>query len=67
MVGKKIKRLRLKKKMSLSSLSKISGVSKSYLSDLEIGVRNNPSIDIIKKIAKGLNTDILQLINRKSA
>lgn len=67
MVGKKIKRLRLKKKMSLTDLSKISGVSKSYLSDLEIGVRNNPSIDIIKKIAKGLDTDILQLITLKSA
>ncbi|MBM6619061.1 helix-turn-helix domain-containing protein [Bacillus suaedaesalsae] len=54
MNGKKIQDLRTKKGMTLSELSKVSGVSKSYLSFIERGIQKNPSIDVIERLAAAL-------------
>jgi XRE family transcriptional regulator, master regulator for biofilm formation len=62
MVGIKLKRLRKDKGYSLSKLSEITGISKSYLSLLERGIQKNPSIDITEKIAKALGVNINYLI-----
>ena len=42
--------------MTLVKLSEISGVSVGYLCHLEKGSRRNPSIEIMEKISKALNT-----------
>ncbi|KAA0548338.1 helix-turn-helix transcriptional regulator [Bacillus sp. BGMRC 2118] len=55
MNGKKIQDLRTKKGMTLSELSKVSGVSKSYLSFIERGIQKNPSIDVIERLASALD------------
>jgi transcriptional regulator with XRE-family HTH domain len=62
MDGRKIRDLRIERNISLTELSKISGVSKSYLSFIERGKQKNPGIDIIEKIAKALNVDVHALL-----
>lgn len=60
--GQKIRELRQAKNMSLNRLAKRSGVSKSYLSQLENGGSTAPSAEILMKIAKPLYTTISELL-----
>jgi len=57
----KIRKLRKSKGFSLNKLHNLSGVSKSYLSDLENNITFNPSMFILGKIAEALNVDIKEL------
>ncbi|MDX8362026.1 helix-turn-helix transcriptional regulator [Cytobacillus sp. IB215316] len=63
MDGCKVKEIRIMQGISLSELSKLSGVSKSYLSIIERGIQKNPSIEIICKIAAALNVNVEKLIS----
>ena len=54
MVGNNIKRIREQKSISVNELSRLSGVNASYISALERGKKNNPSLDILQKIADAL-------------
>lgn len=54
-IGKNIKILREKKGLSKKKLSELSGVSVSYISELENLKKNSPSIDIIDKLANALD------------
>ncbi len=58
----KIKEIRTEKGLTQKELSKLSGVSESYIGDLE---RNEkiPSIITICKLAKALEVDIKELFN----
>ncbi|ARU61003.1 hypothetical protein CBW65_07810 [Tumebacillus avium] len=51
MLGAKIRQLRKEKGLSLGELAQRADCAKSYLSDIERGVRDNPSIQFIEKIA----------------
>jgi transcriptional regulator with XRE-family HTH domain len=55
-LGKKIRQLRNHKKLSLEGLAKVAGISKSYLSELESDDAANPTMTIISKIARELDT-----------
>lgn len=66
-VGAKIKHLRLKKGYSITRLAEKAGISKSYLSHLEKGLNNNPSLQMLEKIAFSLNTTIDELIEAESS
>ncbi|MEH7487091.1 helix-turn-helix domain-containing protein [Priestia megaterium] len=67
MIGKKIKTLRLKKGYSITRLAEKAHISKSYLSHLEKGLNNNPSLQMLEKIAVSLNTTIDELIEAESS
>lgn len=56
-----IREKRQEKQISMSELSRLSGVSKSYLSELENGVKDNASIKTLCAIARALkcNTEDL--------
>lgn len=58
----KIKEIRIKRGLTQKELSKLSGISESYIGDLE---RNEkiPSIVTICKLAKALKVDIKELFN----
>jgi len=60
--GTYIKRLRNKRGMTIRQLELYSGVSNSYLSQLENGKRGIPSPDIIKKLSTGLRVDYEELM-----
>ncbi len=54
MIGSKLSELRKSNKMSLKTLSEATGISVTFLSDIEHG-RSKPSIDSLKSIAKTFN------------
>ena len=63
MLGERIRQQRIEKGISLTQFAKQSGISKSYLSNLERGLQQNPSIEVLKKISEYLNVDIEILIS----
>jgi XRE family transcriptional regulator, master regulator for biofilm formation len=62
MIGIRIKCFREKKKYSLSELAKRSGVSKSYLSQIERNLQVNPSLQLLSKLAKSLDCSVDELL-----
>lgn len=65
MIGDRVKKLRVAKKMSLSELADQAGVAKSYLSSLERNLQTNPSIQFLEKIAAVLNVPVDHLIHEQ--
>ncbi|KQL52778.1 transcriptional regulator [Heyndrickxia shackletonii] len=65
MIGQRIKELRRGKGYSISKLALLAGVSKSYLSYIERGLRNNPSLDFLSRIAEPLDTTVDFLLNEQ--
>ena len=59
-LGKRIAYLRKQKHMSQLDLSLETGLSQSYLSELEKGKRN-PTVNVLNKIAIALNIDLSNL------
>src|SRR5690606_32449989 len=59
--GKLQREIRKEAKMSIRELAEKSGVSHSYLSQVENGTRSTPSSEIIKKVADALNYDYFTL------
>lgn len=55
--GVYIRGLRKNKEMTIRQLELYSGVSNSYMSQLENGKRGIPSPDILKKLSSGLKVD----------
>ena len=66
-LGMNLKELRATKNMSQKELAKQIGVSQAYVCALELGKRKNPSIEVIRAIARELNVDaalVLEAIDR---
>lgn len=56
-LGEKIRQIRLAKQVSLRDLAKYTGLTRSFLSQVERGV-SSPSIASLEKIARALNTGL---------
>lgn len=56
-----LRKLRTERNLTLGQLSKLSGISKAILSDMEKG-GSNPTINTIWKIANGLNVPYTRLM-----
>lgn len=65
MIGERIKCLREQKGYSITKLADLAGVSKSYLSYIERNVQNNPSLQVIAKIAAHLDSNIEYLLGEE--
>lgn len=63
MIGKNIYEYRMRRGLTLSELAERANISKSYLSNIERNINQNPSIQVIKKIAFVLNVDLKNLLN----
>lgn len=66
MLGEQIRTIRKSQKISINNLSKLTGISLGYLSDLENNKAKNPSLDKIKLIAKTLNVSVEDLLSTES-
>lgn len=66
MIGKNIKNIRERKDIGVNELSRLSGVNASYISALERGGKDNPSITTLEKIADALDIPLNYLL-KKSA
>ena len=62
MIGKNINKIRRQKGYTLSDLAKRTGISKSYLSNIERDLKKNPSIQVIEKISSVLEVDLKTLL-----
>lgn len=61
-IGDNIKKFRLNNNFSNKKLSKISGLSRSYIFELEKGVYENVSINVLCKLCKALKVTPNDLI-----
>lgn len=62
MIGQRIQNLRKRKGLSLTELSQRAGVAKSYLSSIERGLQQNPSIQFLEKIGEVLNVPVEEFV-----
>ena len=62
--GKYLRKLRKQKKMTARQLDKLSGISQAYISLIEVGKREKPSPDVLRKIAPHLGTTYEDLMRK---
>jgi transcriptional regulator with XRE-family HTH domain len=60
--GQRLRRARLDQDRTLRDISERSGISITYLSDLERGVLVNPTLDTLKKVAEALDVSLNDLL-----
>ncbi|MGP4042437.1 helix-turn-helix domain-containing protein [Gracilibacillus sp. D59] len=65
MIGTNINRIRKKKNLTLSELAERADVSKSYLSNIERNLNDNPSIQIVEKLAEVLGVEVVTLLGEE--
>lgn len=65
-VGANLRRLRVKRGLSLERLAKASGVSRAMLGQIELG-HSTPTINVVWKIARALDVSFATLISERSA
>jgi len=61
-LGSKVRALRVEKHWTQEKLGEHSGLDRTYISDIERGVRN-PSLKSLEKLAKALKTNVSDLTN----
>ncbi len=61
MRGNNLKKIRTSKNLTIRELSEKTGISAGYLCHLENGTRSNPSKDVMEKISKALNKNIMEI------
>ncbi|KIL49355.1 helix-turn-helix domain-containing protein [Jeotgalibacillus soli] len=62
MIGRKIHKIRKKRGLTLSELADRANISKSYLSNIERNLKQNPSILVMEKIATVLDVELHTLL-----
>lgn len=67
MIGENIYKIRKLKGLTLSELADRAQISKSYLSNIERNLNQNPSIQIVEKIARVLGADLRTLLGSQPA
>lgn len=66
MIGNNISKIRKSKGLTLTELAERAGIAKSYLSNIERNVNQNPTINVAEKIAAVLEVDLNELIHFES-
>lgn len=61
-IGWNLKRLRAERGVTQEDFANDSGFDRGYISGVERGVRN-PSIDVLERIAKALDADVVELLD----
>ena len=65
-VGANLRRLRVKRGLSLERMAKASGVSRAMLGQIELG-QSTPTINVVWKIARALDVSFATLITEQAA
>lgn len=61
-LGKMLKQRREEKPMTQAALAAKVGVSQTYIAKLESGDKKNPTVDLLKRIAKALGVPVTELL-----
>ncbi|WP_177199267.1 helix-turn-helix domain-containing protein [Clostridium frigidicarnis] len=64
MLGENIKKLRKERNLTQKQLAELIKISTSYLQQLELGQKENPSINVLDKLAEVLNVQVDYLLDR---
>ena len=64
-VGKRITFFRTAKNYSVNKLATLSGISQSYLRDIELG-NKNPTIEILSYICEALNISLREFFDEQT-
>lgn len=62
MRGDTLKRLRERKGLTQTELASRVGVTAAYISMLESGAKGNPTLGIVRRLAKALGVSVAELI-----
>lgn len=62
-----IQELREAKGLTQRDLAERVGVTPGYIAQIEMGLRKNPSPDVLRRLAKGLNVPVARLNRSKEA
>lgn len=65
-IGQKIRKARKKSGFTLADLGQVAQISKTYLSELETGKADNPSVTKLRQIANALGVTISDLVEEPS-
>ena len=65
-IGDKVKEAREERNMSQYRLAKITGISSSYISELENGKYRNPSAEVLMKLSRALGISVSKLLSKAS-
>jgi transcriptional regulator with XRE-family HTH domain len=57
-----IQTLREAKGMTQRALAKQAGVTPGYVAQLEMGARKNPSLEVLRRLAKALGVPVTELL-----
>jgi transcriptional regulator with XRE-family HTH domain len=57
-----LRQLRERKDLTQEKLAKKAGITRSHLSLLEAGHRKNPSLDVLKRLARALGVPVTELL-----
>ncbi len=61
-IGSKLKELRIRKRVSLQELATAVQASKAHIWDIERGASQNPSLELLKRIADYFKISISELV-----
>ena len=57
-----IQRLREAKEMSQRDLARAARVTQGYIAQLEVGEKKNPSLDVLRRLARALSVPVTELL-----
>lgn len=66
MIGKNIYDIRKRRGLTLTELADRAGIAKSYLSNIERNLNQNPSINVVEKIALVLDVELKTLLKAET-
>jgi transcriptional regulator with XRE-family HTH domain len=61
-LGRMVKTLREAKDMTQVTLARKARVAQAYLAQLEAGTRKNPSLEVLKRLARALGVPVTELL-----
>jgi transcriptional regulator with XRE-family HTH domain len=65
-IGDRVKNIRQQMKISRKAFSELTGISVSYLSEIEHGIKH-PTVETILKITKAFNMTVSELLGETAA
>lgn len=60
--GQRLNQLRIARKMSLQDVANAAGISKAHVWNLEKGISDNPSVELVMKLAELFRVRVADLI-----
>ena len=65
-LDEKLKKLRKDKDLTLQDIRETTGINEGYLSKLERGIKKNPTIDVLEKLANYFNVSVDYLLGKSN-